>query len=280
MPLFTTNAIVTRSLNYGESDKIITFFTRDFGKLKGIAKGARRSRKRFQNALGLFSHLRLIFFDKEGLGLVRAEGCDILHAFPKIKEDLKKIVYGNYYLELVNEMAGEREVNQEAYDLLLSFLSGLEEANLQEEQLRIFEIRVLSLFGYRPNMRRCNLCKRDWEDLKEIPAVFFSLERGALICEQCSKMRNNLIPLSLGTARLIEKISQTELPKVERLRFTPQALCESRELLPKFISYQLGKELKSLKTLREISNDLPSREVIRVVVTSPFTGDDEEERRQ
>jgi len=258
MPLFTTNAIVTRSLNYGESDKIITFFTKDFGKLKGIAKGARRSRKRFQNALGLFSHLRLIFFDKEGLGLVRAEGCDILHSFPKIKEEFKKIVYGNYYLELVNEMAGEREANREAFEVLLSSLSSLEEANLQEEQLRIFEIRMLSLFGYRPNMRRCILCKRDWEDLKEIPVVFFSLERGALICEQCSKMRNNLIPLSLGTARLIEKISQTELSKVERLRFTLQALSESRELLPKFISYQLGKELKSLKAINSIPIHLNS----------------------
>ena len=94
MPLFTTHAIVTRSLNYGESDKIITFFTTDFGKLKAIAKGARRSRKRFQNAFAPFSHLRLIFFDKEGMGLVRAESCDILHSFPKIREDLKKILYG------------------------------------------------------------------------------------------------------------------------------------------------------------------------------------------
>ena len=122
MPLFTTHAIVIRSLNYGESDKIVTFFTQDFGKLKGIAKGARRSKKRFQNALGLFSHLRLLFFDKEGMGLVRAESCDILHSFPKIKEDLKKIFYGNYYLELVNEMAGEREVNREVFELLLSSL--------------------------------------------------------------------------------------------------------------------------------------------------------------
>src|SRR4030067_2435960 len=109
MQLFETNAIETRSLNYGESDKIVTFFTKDFGKIKGIAKGARRRRKRFQNALGLFSHIRLIFFDREGMGLVRAEGCDLLHTFPKIREDLKKIYYGNYYLELVNEMAGEQE---------------------------------------------------------------------------------------------------------------------------------------------------------------------------
>ena len=74
MALFTTHAIVTHSFNYGESDKIVTFFTKDFGKVKGIAKGARRSKKRFQNALDLFSHLRLIFFDREGMGLVRVSG--------------------------------------------------------------------------------------------------------------------------------------------------------------------------------------------------------------
>src|SRR5512134_3321502 len=122
MPLYTTNAIVIHSFHYGESDKIVTFFTKDFGKIKGIAKGARRSKKRFQNVLGLFSHLRLIFFDREGMGLVRAESGDLLNAFPNIRENLKKIYYGNYYLELVNEMAGEREANPDAFDLLLSFL--------------------------------------------------------------------------------------------------------------------------------------------------------------
>jgi len=250
MPLFNTEAIVIRSIHYGESDKIVTFFTRDYGKMKGIAKGARRSRKRFQNALGLFSHLRLIFFDKEGLGLVRADNCDLLHTFPKIRDDLKKIFYGNYYLELVNEMAGEREKNLEAFDLLLYFLSGLEEMEPQEEQLRMFEIRMLSLFGYQPNLGRCGLCKKDWEDLQDFPFVFFSLEKGGMVCERCSKLWSNLIPVSLGTARLIEKISQVELAKIQRLRFTPQALSESRELLSKFITYQLGKELKSLKALR------------------------------
>jgi DNA repair protein RecO (recombination protein O) len=251
MPLYTTNAIVLQSHHYGESDKIVTFFTKDFGKIKGIAKGARRSKKRFQNALDLFSHLRLIFFDREGMGLVRADNCDILHTFPRIREDLKKIFYGNYYLELVKEMAGERETNVGAFELLLSFLSTLETIEPQEEALRMFEIRMLSLFGYRPNMRRCSLCKRDWSDLMEISSIFFSLELGAIICEQCSKALNNLIPLSLGTARLIERTSQMELEKIHRLKFTSQALSESRELLPKFITYQLGKEFKSLKMIRD-----------------------------
>jgi DNA repair protein RecO (recombination protein O) len=253
MPLFDTDALVVRSLNYGESDKILTFFTRDFGKVRGIAKGARRSRKRFQNALGLFSHLHLIFFDREGMGLVRVESCDVLHSFPKVREDFKKICYGNYYLELISEMSGERERNSDAFDLLRSFLLTLETAEPQEGELRMFEARTLSLFGYQPGMRRCGVCKRNWEDLKESPFLFFSIEKGTLVCGRCSKLWNNLIPLSLGTARLIEEVSRMELARIRRIRFTAQALSECRELLPKFIIYQLGKELKSLQALGAIS---------------------------
>ena len=253
MPLFQTNAIVIRSLHYGESDKIVTFFTQDFGKLKGIAKGARRSRKRFQNALGLFTHLRLRLFEREGAGLARIEGCDILHSFPGIREDLRRIYYGNYYLELVNEMAGERESNPEAYTVLLAFLTNLETLEPQEEQLRMFEIRILSLFGYRPNMGCCAMCKREWEDLRESPSVFFSLEKGTLICKPCSQAGGNLLPVSLGTARLIEGVSQMDLAKLPRLKFTAQALSESRGLLPRFITHQLGKELKSLVALSTLS---------------------------
>ena len=252
MSLHTTEAIVIRSLPFGESDKIVTFFTKDFGKIKGIAKGARRSRKRFQNALELFAHLRLAFFAREGMGLVRAEGCDLLHSFCGIRDNLARIVYANYFLELVNEMTGEREPARETYDLLFSFLSGLDGEEPHEEALRIFEIRMLSLFGYRPNMRTCSLCKKDWEELKTTPTVFFSFQKGVLVCERCSKGEGPLVPLSLGTARLIERISQMEMSKVHRFRFTVQALQESRSLLPRFIMYQLGKELKSLKMLQGV----------------------------
>jgi DNA repair protein RecO (recombination protein O) len=249
MPLFTSDAIVIRSFNYGESDKIVTFLTKDFGKVRAIAKGARRSKKRFQNALDLFSHIRLDFFDREGMGLVRAESCDICSSFRLIREDLKKIYYGTYFLELVNEMTGEREAHPEAFDLLLSCLAALETSEPQEDQLRVFEIRMLSLFGYQPNLKGCDSCKSDWMELRETPSVYFSVERGGLLCRKCSQGEGELIPLSLGTARLIERISQTEPAKIERFKFTPQALSESKELLLKFITYQLGKELRSLKML-------------------------------
>lgn len=252
MPLFRTEAIVIRSLPYGESDRILTFFTRDFGKIKGVAKGARRSKKRFQNTLSLFTYLRLIFFEREGMGLVRVEGADVLQGFPRIRESLKKIYYGNYYLELINEMTGEREPNPEAFELLFSFLLNLESEDPKEEWLRMFEVRILSLFGYRPHLTRCGLCQKRWKELEGEPSLFFSIEKGSLICSSCSKGYNNLYSLSLGTARLLDEISQEDFKKLERLRFTPQALLESREFLPRFIEHQLGKELKSLKTLKSL----------------------------
>jgi len=255
MPLYKTNAIVIRSFNYGESDKIVTFLTEDFGRLKGIAKGARRSKKRSQNVLEPFSHIRLIFFERGKGGLVRVESGDLISSFPKIREDLKKTLFGYYYLELINEMAGEREKNNEAFDLLLTFLRNLELMEPRKEHLRIFEIRILSIFGYQPNMLRCDLCRKDWDNLREMGKLFFSIERGSLICENCSEGINNLTPISLGTVKLIDQISNIELSKIQRVRFTHSSLYESEEVLTKFISHQLGKELKTLKTLCRIEEE-------------------------
>lgn len=252
MPLYKTEAIILRSINYGESDKIVTFFTKDFGRIKGIAKGARRSRKRFQNALNLFTHIRLIFFEREGMNLVRADGCDILCTFPKIREDLRKIFYANHFLELIDEMAGERERNSEAFELLLFSLNLLDRTAPKEEYMRIFEIRALSVFGYRPNIKRCSICKMALEDLKDTASFFFSCERGGVVCGICSEGFSDLVPISLGTLRTIEKVSEMNLDDLQRIKFSPQALIEAGEVLPKFIRYQLGKDLKSLKVLKEM----------------------------
>lgn len=252
MPSFKTEAIVLKTINYGESDKIVTFFTKDFGKIKGIAKGARRSKKRFQNALNLFTHLRLIFFERERMNLVRADGCDILCTFQKIRDDLKKIFYANYFLELINEMSGEHERNPEAFDLLLFTLNMLDKTESKEEYMRIFEIRALSLFGYRPNIKRCSVCKKTLEDLKDLTSFFFSQEQGGIICGMCLEGFSDLIPISLGTIRAIEKVSDMSLANIQRIKFTPQILIETAEIFPRFIKYQLGKDLKSLKVLKEV----------------------------
>lgn len=249
MPQFRTSAIVIKTLDYGESDRIITFYTSDFGKIKGIAKGAKRSRRRFSNALELFTHSRLIFFDKRESGLVRIEGCDIVSTFPTIREDIRKIAFGCYLVELVDEMTAEREPNPHLFSTVTAFLSLLNEGQAEAQILRIFEARLLSLLGYRPELTRCLRCG---ETLERAGQAHFSVTKGGLLCGKCSQGYGDLIPASLGTAKILHLAMEMDLSKVGRLKFTKQALQEGEAILSQFIQYQINKDLKSRKFLKDL----------------------------
>jgi DNA repair protein RecO (recombination protein O) len=249
MPQFKTSAIVIKTLDYGESDRIITLLTTDFGKIKGIAKGAKRSRRRFSNALELFTLSKVIFFDKRETSLVRIEGCDIVDTFSAIRDDIRKIAFGSYFAELVDEMTAEREGNPDLFNTLKVFLSLLSDGEAETQILRVFEIRLLSLLGYQPELNRCLRCNEPFEPGE---GARFSVKKGGLLCEKCSHGYTDLIPVSLGTARMLHLALEMDLSKVHRLRFSKQALSEGEAILSTFIQYHINKELKSKKFLKDL----------------------------
>jgi DNA repair protein RecO (recombination protein O) len=249
VPQCKTWAIVIKTLDYGESDRIVAFYTSDFGKVKGIAKGAKRSRRRFSNALEPFTLSRLIFFDKKEAGLVRIEGCDIVNTFPAIREDIRKIAFGCYLVELVDEMTAEREANPDLFNMLKAFLSLLSDDEAKAQILRIFEIRSLSLLGYRPGLDRCLRCN---ETLEHGEPIHFSTQQGGLLCQRCSRGYYDLPTISPGTAKILQAAMEMDLSKIHRLKFSKQALSESDTILSKFIHYHVNKELKSKKFLRDL----------------------------
>jgi DNA repair protein RecO (recombination protein O) len=244
-----TWAIVIKTLDYGESDRIITFYTADFGKITGIAKGAKRSRRRFSNALELFTLSRMMFFDKRESGLVRIEGCDIDNTFPGIREDVRKVAYGCYLVELLDEMSAERQANPELFTMVKTFLSLLNDAEVETQILRIFEVRLLSLLGYRPELIKCLRCNGTLQHCRH---VNFSVKQGGLLCERCSQGYGDLILVSLGTARILQAAAEMDLAKVRRLKFSNQALWESEAILSKFIQHHIDKELKSKKFIESL----------------------------
>jgi DNA repair protein RecO (recombination protein O) len=249
MPLRHVTGIVIQSLNYGESDRIVTFFTLELGKTKGIAKGARRSRRRFSNCLDLFCHVRIHFFEKEDRSLGRVEQCDVVEFFPALGEDILRMSYGSYWVELVDALVGEREANSGVFELLRLFLSRLNEEEPREEMLRIFEIRLLSLLGYRPNLLSCIRCRRSFDRQERF---YFLPAGGGICCERCCETKDRSFALTAGTIRLLEKSIETDLTKIRRLRFSPRSLMESREILPRFVQHHLTRELKSLRMLESL----------------------------
>lgn len=249
MPLKRATGIVIQSFDYGESDRIVTFFTLEDGKIKGIAKGARRSKKRFSNSLDLFCHVKIHLFEKENRPLTRIDQCDVVEFFPDLSQDIAKMSYASYFVELVDAMVEERETHQRVFELLRTFLSNLNGKEPKEEMLRIFEIRLLSLLGYRPNLSSCTQCRKP---LVRLERIYFVPTRGGIFCGQCCPTGESFVILAMGTVRLLEKSAETDLSKLHRLKFSSNALRESREILPRFVQYHLTRELKSLRFLESV----------------------------
>ncbi|MDY6854142.1 MAG: DNA repair protein RecO [Thermodesulfobacteriota bacterium] len=249
MPLYKTEAIVIRSMDFGESDKIVTFFTRDFGKLRGIAKGAKRTKKRFGGTLELFSYINLIFFDKENLGLIRINSCYSIKTYMEIFKDIQKVAYGSYFVELVSGLVGEREKNNGIFNLLIDSLSRINCQKNDEEIARIFEIRLLSLLGYEPQLEQCLICAHK---LSRREKFWFSAVKGGILCNKCSHGLKRLSPISLGTLRILLFARDMDFKKIHRIVFSNQALKESEDALTDFIYYQTGKQQNSMNFIRKI----------------------------
>ena len=149
-------AVILAVMDYGEADRIVTFFTREHGKIKGIARGAKKSRKRFGGALEVFARLSLQIVLQEGLS--RLHGVDVITIFPHVREDLSKIGYAGYACELVDRLLPEAQANTRLFRLLVSYLEHLDAAPCCEEDRRFFEVNLLNIIGYRPPLEYCTQC--------------------------------------------------------------------------------------------------------------------------
>lgn len=251
MPLYITEAVVISSMDFGESDKILTFYTSSFGRLKGIAKGAKRSKKRFGINLEPFSLVRLHFFEKKEDSLVRVSSSDLINPFQGIRDDLFKIAYGSYMLELVDKLAPERARCPELFKLLTDFLGILEARGVTEDLLRVFEVRLLDDLGLRPHVSDCVICHNS---LVVGTKVRFSHEKGGALCNICVKGLPMTIPVSMGVLKTLEMAIKIEPLKIPRLVFSREASDESKEILRGFIRFHTGRELKSLEFIEKIKD--------------------------
>jgi DNA repair protein RecO (recombination protein O) len=246
---YKTGGFVLRFIDYGESDRIVTFYTNEFGKVKGIAKGARRSKKRFANAIELFSCSTIIFSKKPRQELVLIENCDVINHYPDIRADLEKTLTASYLIELMDQFTVEGKGNLQLFLLLKDFLELINNGDYSEEIIRFFEIRLLKLTGYEPVLERCIVCNMPI-DKTENP--FFNPKNGGIQCVKCRHNDFSFIPVSIGTVKMLLMGKEIDIDRIHRLILSKKSLKESREILGSFIQHTLGKELKSLQVLNQI----------------------------
>ena len=152
MPLYTADALVLRTYKLGEADRIVVFLTRDRGKKRGVAKGARRPRSRFTGALEPLTEVRVAYFEKERRELVGLNYAET-HRSPLTLTDLDALGYVSYFAELLDEWAQEADADDRLYRLGVSMLEALSAGAPVEPLARYFEYWLLRLQGVYPESR-------------------------------------------------------------------------------------------------------------------------------
>lgn len=234
MPPQKTQGVVLGSIDWHETSKIVNFYTKDFGKIRGVAKGARRKKSRF-SPLEILSYHSIVFYKREDKDLYILGECQAKETFPNIRKDIKKIAYGAYLAELVDAVSTS-EKNEPLYNLFLKALHFLGRREDSEIIIRAFETRLLDIIGFGLHLDNCLICKKELKDnFKFNPGL------GGLICSYHSQ----------GGIRISEEtrnfLSNPGIKKV-----SSETRKELKTVLQNFIRYHIGKRLKSLDFLEAI----------------------------
>jgi len=251
MSRFSTPAILLRRIDFGDYDLIITFFTKERGKVSVIAKSAKKSQKRFSGILERFSLLQIVCVSGRGKGLPVLQEAAMIEPFENIRTDIRKTAYASYWAELIDAWMEKNVTHIHVYHLLEYVLAELNTGGASLEALSIlFQMRFMTLAGLSPNLKSCCVCQTQTEKIK-CERVIFDLQKGRVACESCAP-GSGYIHLSKGTLKQLQWVGDGDLQRAIRIRFAIQAIKESMQFLEAFVPYHIGKELKSLKFLRQI----------------------------
>lgn len=252
---FKTDAFILRCLSYSESDLIVTFYSNEFGKLRGIAKGAKRSKKRFANVFEPFSLTRIVFSHHRPDALAFIEACEIIDHYSDIRADLEKTLIASYFADLADSFSPEGKINVRVFELLHNFLLLLSKEKATEAALRFFELRLLKFTGFEPALDHCVRCKTP---LTNGNAYYFYPREGGIKCSVCARPERYEEPLSAGAVRTLLLGKNMDMDKIKLVSLSETLSAECREIMVGFITHLLGREIKSLKVMEQIRRmDLP-----------------------
>ena len=243
MALARTAAVVIGSFPLGESDRAVTFYSRELGKVRGVAKAARRMKSRFSGALELFTQGELVLFDTGRSDLVRVDHFDVSHPFARVRGDLERLGQASWMVECVTRLTADRDRHPALYGLLVRSLRAMEESPVPAWVAVCFAARCLDALGHRPRLDRCTECGRPYP----FPAA--RLDEGGIVCEACAAHGGGT-PISSEAAMALHRVRT--LRWEEAIAGGGRAQGELRAVLDAHMSRLIGYPTRTAKFLREI----------------------------
>ena len=232
-----TNAIVLKTLPFGEADLIVTHFTYDFGLINTFAKSPRKIKSRFGSSLEPLTCSKISFWGKEDAQLPRLTQSDIILSFQELRESWNCFLKVSEIAELTANFLPEREANKKVFTLLLNTLkTAKKDCNLLLDTI-LYKIRFLNFIGYAPRLDGCGRCGN--------AGLSFYIAHGSVICEKCATGMNRPIKLSPGSIKLYESLSKWDDPAIGRIKPSGELLSELSSMINDHIIYTLSRPLRS-----------------------------------
>ena len=256
-----TDAIVLRSRKYRETSKILNLYTREFGKLSVIAKGARGPKSKFGATLQPMSHVCAVLYKYDQRELHLLSQCDGVTRFPNLSEDLDKFAAGMSIMELLEFVAHDEERNDQLFDLALGSLRAINDAPKNARTIQYyFELHLSDVLGFRPNLHTCLSCgmRLDAEHLGT-KGGDLRLGTGGVLCEGCTDSAGGRGTISPGGLRVLQRFQDTTEPGVvTRTRLTEHQMEEVGTILREYLQSHVGglHRLKARAVVASIVEDL------------------------
>lgn len=245
--LYKVEGIVFRETKFKESDKIITVFTKENGKIQAMAKGARNPRNKLFSSTQILSYSEFITY--KGKSLYSINQGDIINSFYDLREDLTKLAYASYIMELVDIATVIEEPNEKLFYLLSKTLKLLSEGNTDFEILcRGFEIKYISFLGYKPVIKECVKCRNELKhNLK------FSINYGGILCDKCNINDNYSIKIDENIRNILNFLLYSPLDNLNELKLNVKLKSMTEDILIKYIlGHTEVDKIKSLEFLKSV----------------------------
>ena len=243
--LCSSEALVLRSYPLKESDLIAVLYTRRFGRLSGVARGARRGRSRFSGKLDPLSWSEVVFFSKQSVDLVTIDSAELIDSFCPRTRDYRCLLQLSFMAEVLAETTPEREPCDALFRLALLVLPHLTRPATADLAQLYFEIWYLKLAGLYPSHRYCHQCQRQ---LGEDSTVFVGVGPEFFLCARCQKGSRSI---SVAALALLDTIGQSHLADIFRVDFSSATVGEVRSVTESHLQQTFERSFQSLKLISQ-----------------------------
>ena len=243
------DALILKHIPFGESGLLVTFYTADRGKVRAVARGARRSNSKLVGHLEPLTQARLTL--RRGRNLDDVEQVQVIESFGTLKEDLDSITNGFYVAELVDGFGSENGANHPLYQLAVETLHAVSGVSDPYLPLRCFDLQLLNVSGLKPELYRCVECSRELEPARHR----FSPALGGTLCLDCRPTDALVMPLSLQGVKVLRLLDRSSPAGIQPLRMSENLKREVQGLLEVTLEYWLDFQIRSNSFLKDLHRE-------------------------